>query len=477
MMDANNQTDVTATGASETPEPAVGGGSPQRSSSTSQNPVGRVPSMALPAGKTTAETVVSAGTQRTGQVGDNGYVVAVEAEADKNISTMLAAENRELAILMEIKNTLINEEASFKRVKADGVRDAIAKVTNLLNIVLAERPNLRKARRQLVEAVKANGPPKCDTKILTVVTESLARQEAGLAAHSQRLEKMEGILTSHVKMVEPMKTRGPSDDNQEKWTDVVRRRPKNNSSDDQKKPPPQARKKILKVRNPAIIIRTDADAFPALAKKLRGDPSIASGEKIRAMRKTRNGDMLLEVNQEETTIGALKEEISKLVEGEEVTVSALSQRSVVELKDVDSWSDRDEVTQALAAVTGLRLEDIRIISLRRDFGGSQVAIVVLPAEAAHKLVEKGRARIGLVNCRVRPGQTRTRCFKCLAMGHVSKSCTGPDRSTCCRRCGAPGHQAKGCVADQGVAAAFRNVLNQEETTGTHQGETEVVINK
>lgn len=195
------------------------------------------------------------------------------------------------------------------------------------------------------------------------------------------------------------------------------------------------------------------------------------------MRKTRNGDMLLEVNEQETTIGALKEEISKLVEGEAVTVSALSQRSVVELRDVDSWSDRDEVTQALASVSGLPKKDVQIISLRRDFGGSQVAVAVLPAGAAKKLVEKGRARIGLVNCRVRSGQTHTRCFRCLAMGHVSKSCTGPDRSTCCRRCGALGHQAKDCDAERGVAAAFSKVLNQEETTSTQQDDTEGVINK
>ncbi|CAI6370839.1 unnamed protein product [Macrosiphum euphorbiae] len=174
--------------------------------------------------------------------------------------------------------------------------------------------------------------------------------------------------------------------------------------------------------------------------------------------------MLLEVNEQETTIGALKEEISKLVEGEAVTVSALSQRSVVELRDVDSWSDRDEVTQALASVTGLPKKDVQIISLRRDFGGSKVAVALLPAAVAHKLVEKGRARIGLVNCRVRLGQTRTRCFKCLAMGHDSKSCTGPDRSTCCRRCGALGHQAKDCVAEREVAATFTKVLNQEITT-------------
>jgi len=219
-----------------------------------------------------------------------------------------------------------------------------------------------------------------------------------------------------------MKTRGLTVGNQEEWTDVVKRRPKTNVAVDRNEA-----QKTVRARNPAIIIRTDTDAFQALAKKLRGDPSIASGEKIRAIR---NGDMLLEVNEEETTIGALKEEIAKLVECDGVTVSALSQRNVVELWDVDSWSDREDVTQALATETGLPIEDIQVISLSRDFGGSQVAVAVLPAVAACKLVENIRARIGLVNCRIRHGQTRTRCFRCLAMGHVSKSCTGPDRSTC-----------------------------------------------
>lgn len=413
-----------------------------------------------------------------GTIDGPNTVAAVDGDAEKttlNITTMLAAEARELTILMEIRSTLLKEEASIKRVKADGVREAITKITNLLNIVLAERPGLREARRALVEAVKTNGSPQCDNSILTMVTESLARQEAGLAAHSQRLEKMEEILASQSKTVEPTKTRGPTVGNQEEWTDVVKRRPKTNAVD-RKEAPPQARKTV-RARNPAIIIRTDSDAFPALAKKLRGDSNIASGVKIRAMRKTRNGDMLLEVNEEETTIGALKEEIAKLVERDGVTVSALSQRNVVELRDVDSWSDKDDVTQALATETGLSIEDIQVISLRRDFGGSQVAVAVLPAVAARKIVEKGRARIGLVNCRVRHTQTRTRCFRCLAIGNVSKSCTGPDRSTCCRRCGALSHQAKDCVAEQGVAAAFSKVLNQGEKMGPQKDATEEATNQ
>ncbi|CAI6370841.1 unnamed protein product [Macrosiphum euphorbiae] len=214
-------------------------------------------------------------------IDDLNTAAAVAIETDMtalNISTMLTAEARELSILMEIRSTLSKEEASIKRVKADGVREAINKITNLLNIVLTERSSLRKARRMLVEAVKTNGPSQRDVNILAVVTESLARQEAGIAAHSRQLEKMEGILTSQAKPVELTKPRGLADGNQEEWTDVVKRRPKSDGPVDQKKESSQAQK-IARPRNPAILIRTDAKAFPALAKKLRGDSSIAPGKK------------------------------------------------------------------------------------------------------------------------------------------------------------------------------------------------------
>jgi len=64
MMNTTNSDNVTAPGDSETLELAVGGGSPQRSSSASLNLVERVPSMALSTGKATFETVVSTCTQR-----------------------------------------------------------------------------------------------------------------------------------------------------------------------------------------------------------------------------------------------------------------------------------------------------------------------------------------------------------------------------------------------------------------------------
>jgi len=178
-----------------------------------------------------------------GTTGDIRTAAAVIAETEKtelNISAMLAAESKELAILIEIRNTLLKEEASIKRVKAEGVREAITKIANLLNIVLAERPGLRKARRMLVDAVKASGPPQREADLLTVVTESLARQEAGLVSHSQRLEKMDEMLASQAETVVLSQTRENPNGDQEEWTDVVKRRPKNKGAVEQKKAPPQA---------------------------------------------------------------------------------------------------------------------------------------------------------------------------------------------------------------------------------------------
>ncbi|CAH1737455.1 unnamed protein product [Aphis gossypii] len=65
MTSTLNEFDVTATGASETPEPAVGSGPSQQSSSASQTPVRGVPSLAPFAGNNTAEKE-----RKTGYVGE-----------------------------------------------------------------------------------------------------------------------------------------------------------------------------------------------------------------------------------------------------------------------------------------------------------------------------------------------------------------------------------------------------------------------
>lgn len=101
----------------------------------------------------------------------------------------------------------------------------------------------------------------------------------------------------------------------------------------------------------------------------------------------------------------------------------------------------------------------KLVSLRRSFGDSQTAVLMLQSAFAKRLCMLGRLRVGLVYARVRPTELPQRCFKCLAFGHVLRDCLGTDRSNCCRRCGGVGHLRQGCTANQGQAKTFRTSLS------------------
>jgi len=131
------------------------------------------------------------------------------------------------------------------------------------------------------------------------------------------------------------------------------------------------------------------------------------------------------------------------------------------VRDLDQWTSSAEVLDAVANATRLGKEDVRVVSLRKRFGGAQMALVSIPLRESKKLIESGRLRVGMVSCRVRPADPKVRCFRCLGFGHMSKSCTGPDRTECCRWCGATGHRAAGCSADASVALAFAKAVDAD----------------
>lgn len=47
---------------------------------------------------------------------------------------------------------------------------------------------------------------------------------------------------------------------------------------------------------------------------------------------------------------------------------------VLEVRDEDSWSDKDEIALSVAKVAGLQQEQVKVISLRKNFGGAQRAV-------------------------------------------------------------------------------------------------------
>lgn len=92
--------------------------------------------------------------------------------------------------------------------------------------------------------------------------------------------------------------------------------------------------------------------------------------------------------------------------------------------------------------------------MRKQYGGTQVTVVSTTPEISKSLECGGRLLVGMVSCRMRPYDEKMRFFRCLAFGHVAKTCSGPNRSDFCRRCGANDHKALNCVSDAKAVKAF-----------------------
>lgn len=116
------------------------------------------------------------------------------------------------------------------------------------------------------------------------------------------------------------------------------------------------------------------------------------------------------------------------------------QRSTVEIKDLDEVTTRRDICEAIKAQYNIGVAEADVLSLRKAYGGMQIATVGLPAEKANKLLESGKIKVGWVNCRIRVRKALTKCFRCLEFGHTARQCKSEhDREE--------GHIAKKCKKD------------------------------
>lgn len=113
--------------------------------------------------------------------------------------------------------------------------------------------------------------------------------------------------------------------------------------------------------------------------------------------------------------------------GQDVSVRLLQQKTLVEIRDINAWSNREDIVESIAREAAVPRDNVKVINLRTSYGGSQTALILLLVSQACDVIEKGWMRISVVSCRVREAEKRNaRCFKCLAFGHESKECHGTD---------------------------------------------------
>jgi hypothetical protein len=386
-----------------------------------------------------------------------------------------AIESRETSILKEMKKEVEALKEVSKRVKAEGVKDGIDRVGNLL-IHLINNRSERVASRQAQKLQRGDGPDlarridslredilarvnQTSEKIINATKDIVGNQVVPTPGGASEVMK-DDILKAIADVKSGLEA--PA------WTEVVKRSKRNNQAqpapknDNQttastrNRPPTNSCKS--RVRPPAIMVNVNKEDFPQLARRIRcGVDGEIIGSHIVGMRQAKSGGLLITLNGDREQVEKVRAEIARSA-GDGVEVKSLQQRQTLEIRDLDEWTDKDEVVEAISRQTETPVTLVKVLSLRKKFGGAQAAIVSVPLDSATKIISKERLRIGMVSCRVRIADGKIRCFRCLSFGHTSSSCKGPDRSDCCRRCGETGHKAVACKAPASDIDAFAKLL-------------------
>ncbi|KAI4459357.1 zinc knuckle [Holotrichia oblita] len=193
-----------------------------------------------------------------------------------------------------------------------------------------------------------------------------------------------------------------------------------------------------------VIVKSNGRQYADVLRTIKNGVHLDQiGVKLKTIKKTTTGDVLLEVKGGKEKAEALKQTIRELNQDEQITIR--NNDDVLHITDIDGDIDWSGLMTAISeSVRGLKADGIKVLSLKPNQWGSQNATVALGKVYAKELIRQGTIKIGWISCRVRPRVYVVRCYRCLEFGHVSSTCKADDKSKSCLNCGKEGHRAKEC---------------------------------
>lgn len=501
MMEQQKEKTVTGSGLSESSDPAAGGRySPQKSTCSPKATKG-------------------AGSLKQGPAADNGVGIVTagggthastrgrQATSTETLAPMTRSQ-AEVKYCKLLENTMAQLEALEAAVQAapntkldvkNGVKTVGAGFREFANLAMklgiVRTPDAQEQRMKQLQQQQQQQHLQT-TKVLkdiqedlsqrgyvTRPTDSLAEEQSTHTSDIEaRLAEQSAKIDSIAKLITKLDTKSHQEESNGQWSDIVLKKTGSSpailtgghqdemgwetvQSKNPKRPrsPRKGKREEERIRNRSdvVIVQTKPENYSEVLKKIKSGVNMdAIGNKISALRQTRSGGILIQVTGGPTAADVVRAEVTKIVETDTL-VRTPKQQTLVEFRGLDSLTDTDELVNQIVVNADTPQEAVKVLSMRKTYGETQSALVLMPWDSAAKITKAGRIRVGLVYCSTRICKKRKRCFRCLKFGHESRTCSGIDKSNCCRRCGIPDHQAVNCKASIEDAAVFRRSLFQD----------------
>lgn len=193
-----------------------------------------------------------------------------------------------------------------------------------------------------------------------------------------------------------------------------------------------------------IVIKSEGKNYADVLRAIKSNVNIEeTGIKVKTIKKTMKGDVLLEIQGDKNNAEVLKQKIQEKHAQAKITIK--NSDDILHVTGIDGDIGVDEIVESIIESVGnAKREDVKVLSVRPNQRGSQNATIAVKKVIAQELARKGTIRIGWTPCKIRPRVNLLRCYKCLEFGHPTRDCEGTDRTKMCLKCGKEGHRAHNC---------------------------------
>ena len=209
---------------------------------------------------------------------------------------------------------------------------------------------------------------------------------------------------------------------------------------------PRSKKKTNRQKSEALLIKpADGHSYADILKTLRKDVDLDEIVKVRGIRKTKTGALLLKLDKGEKADSVLCDRIRSTLQ-EAARVNSSRPMATIVISDLDSCTTQEEVTSAVKNLLPEAENELKV-SITAPNNREQVrAFITVPEDSAQILLKLGVIKIGWLRVRMKRRDTVQKCYRCFSVGHTQVNCKGPNRREegLCFRCGEKGHILKEC---------------------------------